>query len=436
MPREIGTLRKRGGIWFCRYSHAGGRHEESTGTGDRRVADAWLAQLRRDIRDGSWRAPHLRAAARRIELARAEYEAAVAAAPELAPAPLLTTRGYLEGWVERRKQADVRKAHDEGQLFAVHVYPRIGEKPLVDVDRADMKAIVAAALEHVSPATEKKLAPRTVLHVYRTLATAFGDAVVDKLLAATPCTLRTRKGELPKKRDADPTWRSQSVFRRDELELLAGDPRVALDRRVYYALLGLAGLRSSEAAAITWSSYDTTLRPLGRLLVATQAEDGETTRETKTADVREVPVHPVLAELLERWRGAGIGRGADETFPFLFGRHPRPADPIVPSRASTPDRMRMRSKKMLERLDEDLAMLEVREIPSARHALRASFVTLLEADGANPAIVRRTTHAVPADVDARAGYVRPSWEQLCAEVGKLQITPRRAAKVTSIARSA
>jgi hypothetical protein len=382
-----------------RYHVEGRRFEEGTGTGDRRQAEAYLARLRRELRDGTWRPP-------------AERDT---------PA-VLTVAAYLGAWLERRQAAGVVKADDEARYFKVHVLPEIGAMPLADVKRAHVRELVEKIRRHTSAATGKRLAPRTELHVYRTLATAFSDAVLDEVLPATPCTLRTRRGELPTKRDADPQWRAEAVYTRAEIEQLLSDERVPLDRRVYYALAGLGGLRSSEVAGIPWRAYDAAAQPLGRLTVASQADDGETSRGTKTGETREVPVVPALAALLAEWRLSG--------FPKLFGWHPRPDDPIVPSRISKPGAMRFRSKKMLESIGEDLARLGLRAVPSPRHALRATFLSLLEVDGANMGIARRATHAAPSDVVG--GYIRVQWSDVCREVGKLRVELRRGAQVIAM----
>lgn len=74
-----------------------------------------------------------------------------------------------------------------------------------------------------------------------------------------------------------------------------------------------------------------------------------------------------------------------------------------------------------------LPAAEVRRVPSARHAQRATFLTLLEADGANMAIARRATHRAPTDVVG--GYIRSTWAQVCDEISKLALAlpPRGAA---------
>ena len=256
-------------------------------------------------------------------------------------------------------------------------------------------------------------APRTILHCYSTIRLLFDDALVTGAIASTPCTLRTKRGELPQKRDADPRWRWRSIYTREEAEILISSETIPQDRRIYYALELLAGLRSGETAARRWSDLDTEAEPLGRLLVWNQIVDGRE-RATKTGDVREVPVHPTLASILAEWKLGG--------FAFYFGRHPRPDDFIIPSRRGP---KLPRTDTMLPKLKDDLDRLGLRKEGRARHAMRATFLTLLEVDGANMTIASRATHKSQAVSGAVGGYLRSGWADLCEEVSKLNLTTRR-----------
>jgi hypothetical protein len=256
--------------------------------------------------------------------------------------------------------------------------------------------------------------------VYDVLRTMMLDAVQDGLIAATPCTLRERKGELPKKRDADPRWRAHAVYTRSELEALIGSRELPIDRRVYYALLGVAGLRSSEAAGLRWRDYDDRAAPLGRLTVAMQIGADREERLLKTEQPRLVPVHPVLAALLTTWRREG--------WPAFYLRHPRPDDLVVPSRAGA-DVARAGSKAR-ERLLADLRTLGLRDTGRARHALRATLVTLGTEDGALRDVLDLLVWAKPSEV--RAGYQRFGWPALCAEVSRLRVELRPGADVVTL----
>lgn len=56
---------------------------------------------------------------------------------------------------------------------------------------------------------------------------------------------------------------STAVYTRDEVEMLISDERITTDRRVLYALEGLAALRHGEAAGLRWRHYDPTATPVG-----------------------------------------------------------------------------------------------------------------------------------------------------------------------------
>jgi integrase len=400
-----GGVYRRGGLFWIWYTVDGARHFESAHTADRRAAQSLLAEREREVREGTWIAPRERKAA-----------------PAAPSAPVLTVGAYLDTWIARRRENAVRNVRTEAQMFADHVKPAIGELPLAALEMTHVRDLVARLQRATSEKTGRVLSARTVLHVYRTLALALKDATREKLIAASPCTLETRKGELPKKRDRDPRWRAQAVYTREELERLLTDERIPSDRQVLYGLQALAGLRAMEAAGRRWRDYDASAQPLGRLLVASQADGADGERSTKTEEVRETPVVPALAALLESWRREG--------FPLLFGRHPTPDDPIVPSRDDAKGRSFRSRSAMFDRLKEDRERIGLRAVPAAQHSLRASFLSLLELAGANLAIARRATHAAPSDVVG--GYVRVQWADVCREVGKLAIELRADAPVVAL----
>jgi integrase len=387
-------LYKRAGtdkLW-CSYNVDGRQYQESTGTADRRAAASFLAQRRRDVADGRWR-------------------------PRDGSADRPTVSSYAKTWLERRRAAGVLTVEDEAARLKTYIEPHLGECLLEDVKRQQVADLVLEIQTTPSRTTRKPLAPRTVLHIYSVLRTLFADAVAAELVKATPCTLKTRKGELPLKRDADPRWRDGAVYTRTETESLISSPLVPLDRRAYYGLMLLAGLRASEAGGVRWRDYDPDARPLGRLLVATQAEGagggaGAVDRDLKTVAPRRVPVHPLLAQLLAEWK---------RSFAAFFGRHPRAEDLIVPSRSGLKN---ARGNKGRERLVDDLARLELRVEGRRRHAMRATFRSLAIESGAQPAILDLTMWARPTDV--RGGYERFPWAAVCAEVAKLELRTERA----------
>jgi integrase len=202
----------------------------------------------------------------------------------------LTVKDYVERWLEDRRGLSLASWSDDANRLRKHVVPLIGRLDLAAVRPSDVRDVV---LFHRKA---NKLAPRTIRHVFATMAIMFADAIADELITATPCVLR--KGVLPKKVDKDPDWRATAIYDRDEIGLLIFDPRVLQDRRVLYALKALAGLRHSEAARLRWSHFNQDREPLAGLNLG----------KTKTGVPRSIPVHPALHTVLTEWKDAGWER--------------------------------------------------------------------------------------------------------------------------------
>ncbi|MBI2377282.1 MAG: hypothetical protein HYV07_24995 [Deltaproteobacteria bacterium] len=109
---------------------------------------------------------------------------------------------HSERWLADRKVSGIRSVRDEETRMA-HALPHLGEIPIETVRPHHIRDLVRALKKGT-------LAPRTVRHVYGLLHTMFRDAQVEELVDSNPCVLR--KGELPKMRDKDPTWRAGAVF--------------------------------------------------------------------------------------------------------------------------------------------------------------------------------------------------------------------------------
>ncbi len=140
--------------------------------------------------------------------------------------------------------------------------------------------------------------------------------------------------------------------------------------------------------------------PLGFGPRARELEKG-----TKTDNPREVPVHPVLARVLDRWRQEGWAR--------MRGHLPTHEDLIVPSREGE----YLRADDVLPRLHHDLRQLGLR--PRRTHDARRTFISLAQADGAQPHILKWVTHGRPRDIVS--AYTTLPWEALCGEVAKLRV---------------
>ena len=331
----------------------------------------------------------------------------------LADAGPITIEAYARKWIQERKDRGIASAEDDARRLH-HVLPQLGSMELADVRPRHVRDVVRALM------AAGELAPRTVRHVYGVLRVMFNDAVTEELISSTPCTLRERRQELPAKRDKDPLWRRSAIYSREEVEALLSDARVPEDRRMLYAIVFLAGLRIGEASALRWSRYDTQAMPLGRLVVAKSfSHRARLEKGVKTDNPREVPVHPVLAQVLEEWRQEGWER--------MLGRAPTAEDLIIPSREGE----HRRASHVLRRLHRDLQQLGLR--PRRTHDARRTFISLAQADGAQPHILKWVTHGPPKDIVS--SYTTLPWDTLCKEVAKLQmhLTAREAPTVQSAA---
>lgn len=353
--------------------------------GDKTAAKQVLAARRRELRDGSWR-PYVDGGGAK-----------------------LLVQHYAERWIEARKKAGIVSVRDDEQRLEDYVLVRIGKKPIDEVKRDDMKALVQWLMSlPKTKSTNRPMSPRMVHHVYWTAHNMFEEALREERILRNPCTLEVRPGELPKKKEADPRWRMNAIFTRAEIEILISDERVPLQRRVLYALTYFLYTRFGEAAGRTLRDYDPVAEPLGQMQVPTQYED----EDTKTEVPRMVPVHPVLARILAEWFLEG--------FPRLFGRKPTPDDYIVPKlRGQGPQNV----KRAWQNLQKDLRTLGLR--PRRMHDLRRTAISLSLADGADKYLLKWVTHG-PQKSDAFDLYNTPPWAALCKQVACMKVGLRGA----------
>ncbi len=159
--------------------------------------------------------------------------------------------------------------------------------------------------------------------------------------------------------------------------------------------------------ALKWQSYDATLKPLGRLLVSSSWSTSlRKEKAPKTEQPRSVPVHPVLAIILDQWKRKG--------WRVMMSATPTPDDLIVPSRRGV-HRSRHHS---LGKFRGDLDQVGLRR--RRQHDLRRTFISLARADGARKDIIEHITHGQRGNIVDL--YTEFPWVPLCEEVAKLKIT--------------
>ena len=311
-----------------------------------------------------------------------------------------TLAHVFSGWIERLQRRGRRSWRDDEARLRKHIMPELGELPI--------DSITALQIEDTfNRLRDKDLAPKTIWNIYSALRALFKDAVKHQIVPTSPCLLGNE--ELGSIVDKDPEWRDQALFSRDEISTLMFDVQIPWDRRVYYAIKYLAGLRLGEVSGLRVRHLDLDREPLGSLLIARSYEDAR----TKTKTSKRMPVHPVLRTVLQQWLREG--------FPTMFGREAKPDDYIVPRPPESESRFGdARDKNFVRKqLQKDLNTTELRH--RRIHDMRRSFITHAQQDGASPDILARLTHPSGRKASSFAGYTTFSWENSCAEVAKLQV---------------
>lgn len=366
----------KGRVYWISFNHEGERFRERAGT-DKREAERFLARREREVREG-------------ITESRPNGRAP-------------TLRRFAEGFFESRAARSVRSVADEQARFRLHVDPKLGR---LRVDEITPK-IVAAWVEEMK--LEGQLSAKSIRNTHGVLSVILGQAQFEELVEVNAAKGLPR-GILPPLKSKKPV-----PYSRDELAVMLGHPAVPPDVRVLLALMGLAGLRLGEACGRRWRDLNTNREPLWRLRVHDQY-DGQPLKTAEHGDAKErdVPVHPVLRDLLIDWYREG--------FEATLGRPPRPADPITP----WPARMAPRSENQAGKAaDKAIAAAGIERIRGRRvHSLRRSFISLARSDGARRDVLETVTHNARGEIiDVYTEFV---WPARCEAVSALRITPLEA----------
>lgn len=339
-----------------------------------------------------------------------------------------TVNRYAERWLaERREKHEATRrryeatgqgkvqhrdhATDESRMRR-HVLPHLGDLLLSEARPKHLADWIHKLR------TSTALSAKTVRNIYGLASALFRDAAVAGLVESTPCILTDAQlGE------EDELGDGAGRYTREDFERMIGSDELPEIERMFAALGGLGGVRLGAIAGFRWGDLDASTEPMWRL-TSSRTYDR---RPTKTGRVSAIPVHPVLAEMLTSWR-----HGWAE----MFGRAPTAEDPIVPR---PPGKWRDKpgaphtKKTGGDLMDRILAALEITPAPKKAHALRSTFISIALEDGADDRLIRRITHPAGKGRDAFARYDRADyWPQLCAEVGKIRITPKSGGRVVKL----
>lgn len=330
--RHFGYLRKRSsGRWQASYEYEGKRF--TLGTYDRK-ADALtaLAEVEINLRRGIWIDPGLGSA---------------------------TLSEYAYRWLEGRHNLAVRTRELYTYLLDRHILPELGQAPLRELTPADVRTWNGLAA---------KRHPSTAAKSYRLLATIMKTAVLDELIATSPCKVTGAGQEHTPERPVASLEEIDQLYREMPEHL-----------RVTVVLAVWCQLRRGEILGLIRSDIDLDDMTLNVERSRTFKTTGESVlKEPKSAAGRRVVVIPsMVIEPLQTHLDRFVGEADDSL--LVLGRDGEPASSMVIQRAW--------SKARLEVGRPDLHF----------HDLRHTGLTLAAATGATTAeLMRRAGHASPA----------------------------------------
>jgi hypothetical protein len=176
------------------------------------------------------------------------------------------------------------------------------------------------------------------------------------------------------------------------------DPRILEDRRLLYALKGLAALRHTEAATLAGTSTTPPANHSG-------ASRSRRRRPRSPARSPSTPPSPACSPTGEPSAGSAP----------TAARQPRltsssPPERHQPGQGRGPARPPPGSRRP-------------RPPPPTGHDLRRTFITLAQVDGSRRDLLQTVTHGPRGDIISV--YTTFPWPALCTEVAKLQITLAR-----------
>jgi integrase len=274
----------------------------------------------------------------------------------------LTVGEYLGRWLTDSVNDSVRRKTYERyeSIVRIHLRPFIGRIKLKSLTPAHVRSLYREKLD-------SGLAPRTVLHIHRTLSKALKQAADDGLIPRNPAG--PVKPPQPRREEIRPLSRDQV---RTFLNTVSGDRLEAL-----YVLAVTAGLRQGELLGLKWEDVDLEARTLQvrRTLSETRGRRsfeppksgrGRSLRLSSRA-VNALRAHR-KAQLKERMTKAGLWEDhglvfASEVGTTMSGRNLYRAFKIRLKRAGLPERLRF-------------------------HDLRHTCATLLLRQGVNPKFVQ------------------------------------------------
>jgi integrase len=309
-------------------------------------------------------------------------EAAVAERERRRPSVREVAERYLaEGMASRRRPAP-RYVAETRRNLENHVLPRLGDRALELIQRADVKALVRAVADgEIAPTVARDKRKRGVRggpvaanRVLAALGSMFSWAMREELVATNPCTLVQPPGE---EVEGDRTLAQDELADLWRAFLAMGHPF-----GTFYRLALLTGQRRSEVAGMRWADVD--------------LDERIWTLSARMVKSRRVHVVALSNEVV------AIVRAAPRLSVVMYGADV-PSPYVLTTTGATPISGFSRAKR-----DVDGLVAEFREDRGAEpmerwttHDLRRACATGLGALGVRPEIISRVLNHRPEGITDR-----------------------------------
>jgi integrase len=326
-----------------------------------------------------------------------------------------TVGAFAAGWLEARelhgrKTGDFRSVEQYRRMLATCFGHAAASVKLVGVEGVLLRNLSETHLRALIAALrEKPYAPKSVRASVGALKVLLNEAVRQKLIERSPFDFINERHELPANL-AQHNRGNEIILSPPECGKLIRHPETPLKWRTMFAAMLLTGARPNEIQALQWSTV--ALRAGGETLGRVEFTRGWNQREkritrNKTKTTKEVPIHPVLAELLTAYK-ARCETPSELVFPCTKKlKDGKPADVAFLAQSS-----------MAAALKNARTRAGIKQV--SLYDCRRSFISNMMDSGATRETVQRWTHLKPGAAVFDL-YNRPSWKAQCTEIQKLKI---------------
>jgi integrase len=334
-------------------------------------------------------------------------------AKEQASAPM-TVGEYGDPWLARREGLGIAAASYERRFFERIWKPAIGNRPLVEVTKADIQQVIDdAAAGEIRPLPRRDgdepeaYSRQSVSHLRATIVRLFQAAWKDEIVSEN----RAARTDVPDMNED--TTKARAVLTDEEIGALIAEPTVDAEIKVLVLLSRtVGGLRSGDLNGLDWTAFSPGF--------VTCTFVRRKTRKKKPAPQTLVVPEPVRPFLVVWWERQG-SPVAGPVFPVRRGV--RAGQAKKRSNMSYADRLRRELLKAgLDR--HELHHETATTLPVDFHSTRRAYATALARVGLNEQkAMRLTGHSDPKVhqryLDALAGELPanavPSFSMLAAE---------------------